>query len=255
MCISLFFHVSNKKQHYIENDQLSPLNIFNCSFFSDHFGGTNTAFGLIYLSFHYSLKVYTVVQLNKVNFTSIHLSGTGTCLYALSDVHSSDYLRNDYVQVIMENITAEKNFQYLEFERPFRNSFFTIQSIGSLFLNGSSFFTDNQGSVFGVFNTKIVLEGILHFSNNFAYIGSVFNVIGSSWFILSDGLNATFIGNSAVTKGGAIYAYKNRHRSVCLQHLMGQIILVCSSMITQLATLEAPFSVIIFIIVKLDRHF
>ena len=215
MCISLFFHVSNKKQHYIENDQLSPLNILNCSFFSDHFGGTNTAFGLIYLSFHYSLKVYTLVKFQKVNFTSIHLSGTGTCLYALSDVHSSDYLRNDYVQVIMENITAEKNFQNLEFERPFRNSFFTIQNIGNLFLNGSSFFTDNQGSVFGVFNTKIVLEGILHFSNNFAYIGSVFNVIGSSWFILNDGLSATFIGNSAVTKGGAIYAY-NEQTQECM---------------------------------------
>ena len=35
-------------------------------------------------------------------------------------------------------------------------------------MNGSSFFTDNQGSVFGVVNTKIVLEGILYFSNNFA---------------------------------------------------------------------------------------
>ena len=74
-------------------------------------------------------------------------------------------------------------------------------------MNGSSSFTDNYGSVFGVMNTKIVLEGMLHFKNNSAYIGSVFNVIGSSWFILNDGLNAKFIGNSAVTKRGAIYAY------------------------------------------------
>ena len=64
-------------------------------------------------------------------------------------------------------------------------------------------------------NTKIVLEGMLHFKNNSAYIGSVFNVIGSSWFILNDGLNAKFIGNSAVTKGGAIYAY-SEHTQECM---------------------------------------
>ena len=209
-CISLFFHVSNKKQNYIENDQLSPLTIFNSSFISDRLGGTSTTLGIIYISFYNPLKVYTVVKFQKVIFTSIHSSGTGTCLYALSDVHDSSSLRNDYVQIIMENITAEKNFQNLEFACSFGISIFAIQNIGGLFLVGSSSFIDNYGSVFGVFNTKIVLEGILHFKNNAAYIGSVFNVIGSSWFILHDGLNATFIGNSAVTKGGAIYAYSEQ---------------------------------------------
>ena len=52
-CISLFFRVSNKKQNYIENDQLFPLTIFNSSFTSDHLGRTYTALGLIYIFFHY----------------------------------------------------------------------------------------------------------------------------------------------------------------------------------------------------------
>ena len=162
MCISLFFHVSNKKQNYIENDQLSPLTIFNSSFISDSLGKAITALGLIYISFYNPLKVYTVVKFQKVNFTSIHSSGTGTCLYALSDVHDSSSLRNDYVQIIMENITAEKNFQNLEFSRPFGISLFAVQNIGSLFLVGSSSFIDNYGSVFGVMNTNIVLEGLLN---------------------------------------------------------------------------------------------
>ena len=153
MCISLFFHVSNKKQNYIENDQLSPLTIFNSSFISDRLGGTSTTLGLIYISFYNPLKVYTVVKFQKVNFTSIH---------SLSDVHDSSSLRNDYVQIIMENITAEKNFQNLEFSRPFGISLFAVQNIGSLFLVGSSSFNDNYGSVFGVINTKIVLEGLLN---------------------------------------------------------------------------------------------
>ena len=209
-CISLFFHVSNKKQHYIENDQLSPLNIFNCSFSSHRLGKTSTALGLIYIYFHYPLKVYTVVKFKKVNFTSIHSSGTGTCLYALSNVHDSNSLRNDYVHVIMEDIIAKRNFQNHEFDRPFGFSLFAIKNIGSLLLDGSSSFTNNYGSVFAVMNTKIVLEGMLHFKNNSAYIGSVFNVIGSSWFILNDGLIANFSGNSALTKGGAIYAYSEQ---------------------------------------------
>ena len=62
MCISLFFHVSNKKQNYIEKDQLSPLTIFNCSFFNDRLGSMVTTLGLIYIYFHYPLKVYTVVK-------------------------------------------------------------------------------------------------------------------------------------------------------------------------------------------------
>ena len=115
----------------------------------------------------------------------------------------------------MEDITAKKNFQNHEFDRSYRISLFAIQNIGNLLLNGSSSFTDNYGSVFGVLNTKIVLEGMLHFENNSAYTGSVFNVIGSSWFILNDGLNAKFIGNSAVTKGGAIYAY-NEQTQECM---------------------------------------
>ena len=122
-------------------------------------GKTITALGLIYISFYNPLKVYTVVKFQKVNFTSIHSSTTGTCLYALSDVHDSSSLRNDYVQIIMENITAEKNFQNLEFSRPFGISLFAVQNIGSLFMVGSSSF---NGSVFGVMNTKIVLEGLLN---------------------------------------------------------------------------------------------
>ena len=213
-CIFTFFHVSNKKQHYIENDQLSLLTIINCLFFYDHVGRAKTA-GLIYTSFHNPLKVYTVVRLSKVNFTSIQSSGTGTCLYALSDIHDINSLRNDFVQVVMEDITAEKNFQIRDFQFAYILSLFAVQNIGSLLLKGSSSFTDNYGSVFGVMNTKIVLEGLLNFTNNFAYTGSVFNVIGSSWFILNDDLIAYFSGNSAVTKGGAIYAY-NEQTQECM---------------------------------------
>ena len=222
--LSLFFYVSNKEQHYSENDQLFPLTISNCSFTSDrHHSGKDTSWGIIYLYFNYPLKVYTTVIFKRVNFTSIRSSGTGSCLYALSDVRDSNSLKNDYVKVIMEDITAEKNFQNSRFIRTYKMSLFAVQNIGTLLLNGSSSFTNNCGSVFGIMNTKIILEGMLLFQNNTAYTGSVFYVSGSSWFILRDSLNATFIGNSAMTIGGAIYAY-NEQMQECTFTLNGSII-------------------------------
>ena len=129
--------------------------------------------------------------------------------------------------VIMENITAEKNIQNLEFGHSYRICLYICctKYWCSLFLNGSSSFTDNYESVFGVMNTKIVLEGILHLKNNSAYIGSVFNVIGSSWFILNDGLNANLLETQQWLREEQYMHTVNRHRSVRL-HLMVQI-LVC----------------------------
>ena len=219
--LSLFFCASDKEQHYSENDQLFPLTISNCSFTSDrHRSSKDLSSGIIYLYFYNPLKVHTIVMFKKVNFTSIRSSGTGSCLYVLSDVRDSDSLKNDYVQVIMEDITAEKNFQNNRFIYTYKMSLFAMQNVGTLLLNGSSSFTDNCGSVFGVMNTKIILEGMLLFQNNAAYTGSVFYVSGSSWFILRDSLNATFIGNSAMTIGGAIYAY-NEQMQECMFTLNG----------------------------------
>ena len=63
--------------------------------------------------------------------------------------------------IIMEDFTVKKNFQNHEFQFPYKISLFPVQNIGSLFLKGSSSFTDNNGLVFGVMNTKIILEEML----------------------------------------------------------------------------------------------
>ena len=112
----------------------------------------------------------------------------------------------------MENIIADKNYK---FQPSFKNRLFAIQNVGSLSLLGSSSFTNNFGFVFYVQNAKIVLDGLLNFTNNFAYIGSAFHVIGSSWFVLNESLKANFTGNSAMTIGGAIYA-SNEQTNECM---------------------------------------
>ena len=119
--------------HFKDSFMISCLHLPFLFIFSERLGSMVTTLGLNYVIFHYSLKVYTVVKFQKVNFTSIHSSGTGTCLYALSDVRDNSSSRNDYVKVIKENITAEKDIQNLEFEHSYRISLFGVQSIGVVF--------------------------------------------------------------------------------------------------------------------------
>ena len=204
-CVSFFIHLRDKTYHNVESSKLYPLTIFNCSFTPDrlHY---YASWGLIRTYFVNPMKV-TVVRLKKINFTSIEIAGTGTCLYA----EGINNLKKYRAQVIMENISAERNRRRNNaFTHSNRLSLFAIQNIGTLFLVGSNIFTDNFGSVFYVKNSKIVLDGLLHFMNNFAYFGSAFHVVDSSWFILNDSLIAKFIGNSAMTTGGAIYASINQ---------------------------------------------
>ena len=82
-----------------------------------------TTLGLNYVSFHYSLKVYTARKLILHQFIYLELG------HALSDVHDSSSSRNDYVEVIMENITAEKNIQNHEFEHSYRISFLLYKAL------------------------------------------------------------------------------------------------------------------------------
>ena len=99
----------------------------------------------------------------------------------------------------------------------------------------------------------IVLDGLLNFTNNFAYIGSAFHVIGSSWFVLNESLKANFTGNSAMTSGGAIYAYNEQTKDCMFTTIMVQILLCFYSTITQLATLGVPFLVITSTVAQLEK--
>ena len=128
--------------------------------------------------------MYTVVKFKNVNFTSVQLAAFGSpgaCIYASSGFHDSSTLRNDYVHVVMENIAADKNSEIDHFQQSYIISLFSMENIGTLALVGSNSFTDNIGSVFGLLNTKIVLDEMLHFMNNIAYIGSAFHISGSSF--------------------------------------------------------------------------
>uniref|UniRef100_A0A1X7SSX6 Right handed beta helix domain-containing protein n=1 Tax=Amphimedon queenslandica TaxID=400682 RepID=A0A1X7SSX6_AMPQE len=81
-----------------------------------------------------------------------------------------------------------------------------IVNAKALYINGFNNFSYNFGSIFDITNTIISLSGQLNIIGNNGYMGTGFKVKGSSIFLLCSGLNATFLTNTALTIGGAIYA-------------------------------------------------
>ena len=209
--LSFFFYFRNKvKQQH--SRQLFPLNVSNTTFF-DHLPFKNKHLfskGIIHLYvYNPSKNINLTLTFNLVNFTSIATIGTGPCLHAVSDI-SDSLARNDTAQIILTNITAMRNIQFSQlFLRDYHQSIFVIENFDYILLTGYSTYTNNYGSVFGISNTKVILDGRLHFENNTGNSGSAFMLTGSSRFILKDGLYATFIHNVAFTTGGAIYAYND----------------------------------------------
>ena len=210
--LSLIFRVSTKaKQQY--SDQLFPLYVLNTNF-SGHVSAIGNSQGIIYLYIYNPSKMINMtLTFSHVNFTSISTRGTGPCFHTVSDI-SDDNLSSG--QIILTDITAmEINQQSSLYSRDYQKGIFVIENFDYIFLNGSSIYSKNYGSVFGILNTKVVLGGQLHFENNIGNSGSAFMLTGSSRFILQDGLNATFIHNVALENGGAIYAY-NSVTSECM---------------------------------------
>ena len=201
----LHFYISNDNIQ-CSNDISHPL-IVSKSFFSGHKTINRYDQGIIYMNiFNPSTLINVIITFNEVHFESIIAHGRGSCLYAVSDASPHN------VQIIMKDITAVKNSQFSE--RSFyyaadHKSIFAIENFDILYLSGNSSYMDNNGSVFSAINTKVILSGQLLFENNTGIMGTAFSLIGSSRFILQDGLVAVFNGNLAYTTGGAIYAYND----------------------------------------------
>ena len=201
----LHFNISNDNIQY-SNDISHPL-IVSKSFFSGHKTINRHDQGIIYINIsNPSTLINVTITFNEVHFESISAHGRGSCLYALSDVSPHN------VQVKMNGITAVKNYQLSE--RSFyyatdHKSIFAIENFDILYLSGNSSYTNNNGSVFSAINTKVILSDQLLFENNTGIMGAAFSLIGSSRFILQDGLFAVFNRNLAYTTGGAIYANNN----------------------------------------------
>ena len=201
----LHFYISNDNIQY-SNDISHPLVVSKTNF-SDHHASGKYDQGIIYMNIsNPSRLINVIITFNEVHFKSIRADGRGSCLYAVSDASPHN------VQIIMKDITAVKNSQLSVHSFYYvanHKSIFAIENFDILYLSGESNYTNNYGSVFSAINTKVILSDQPRFENNTGIMGAAFSLIGSSRFILQNGLVAFFNRNSALISGGAIYAYND----------------------------------------------
>ena len=150
-------------------------------------------------AYNSSAKTKISIDFSNSVFRNNSIFTTGSCIYA---INSQSLFKAVYVSLY--NITAHNNFQTNAPVGIAEAGLFALTNV-NLFISDGKYYR-NFGSVFDVVDATIGLSGNVVFFENKGELGPAFKVHGRSYFLLSNGLNATFINNIALSKGGAIYA-------------------------------------------------
>ena len=150
------------------------------------------------------------IYFNNSVFTNNTATTVGSCIYAINTETP-----NRFLNIHLNNITAYNNFRTKKYFGSARTELVKLDN-AKLFTSGFNTFSYNFGTVFVLSSSDIILNGQLNIIGNNGYMGTGFKVQGLSYFYLSNGLNATFINNTALTIGGAIYAVANDDGNKCM---------------------------------------
>uniref|UniRef100_A0A1X7T2Z9 Right handed beta helix domain-containing protein n=1 Tax=Amphimedon queenslandica TaxID=400682 RepID=A0A1X7T2Z9_AMPQE len=140
------------------------------------------------------------IYFNNLLFTNNTATTAGSFIYAIN----TETL-NRVLNIHLNNITAYNNLRKKDHFGSTRTEFVKVDN-AKLYTSGFNNFSYNFGTVFGISGSDIYLNGQLNIIGNNGYMGTGFKVQGLSYFYLFNELNATFINNTALTIGGAIYA-------------------------------------------------
>ena len=167
---------------------------------------------IVFISLHNpSFKSAVIIHFNNSVFTNTR---EGSCIYAIDT--GTQQGRYKVLTIYLSNITAHNNFKTKNYYGNTNTEFIKIENAEGLHINGFNNFFHNFGSIFDITNTIISLSGQLNITGNNGYMGTGFKVRGSSFFLFSSELTATFINNTALTIGGAIYAMADDGSSKCM---------------------------------------
>ena len=150
------------------------------------------------------------IYFNNSVFTNTTATTVGSCIDAINTETQKRHLN-----IFLNNITAYDNFRTKNQFGNTRTELIKLQN-ARLYISGFNNFSYNFGTVFSILSSDIHLNGQLNIIGNNGYMGTGFNLNGLSFFHLSNGLNATFINNTALTIGGAIYAIVDDGFNKCM---------------------------------------
>ena len=205
--MSVFVYVGNGKMTF----ETVTIEIRNSTFNSNQ--GSLVGGALYMVNMFYSpLHVHLLVD--GTEFTLNTAANSGVCMYIEKQFV---YGRNNIfgvVSVDLVNIAAYNNCNTQNFAKSTLYhegiGMFDFVEVDKVTVNGTDsngcIFSDNHGSVIDAYSTDIELIGHILFQYNVARIGAAISLRGMSYLLLTDHLSASFIGNHALTHGGAIYA-------------------------------------------------
>ena len=188
--------------------------LFNCSVFDSNVLIQPSQSSVISIDLHRSnpsLSRTVNINFNNLVFKNNVAMTTGSWIYAV-DIETQDKVLN----ISLYNINAYNNFIANNNFGNTKAELIKIDNAKELHISGYNNFSYNFGSIFDITNTIIYLNGQLNIIGNNGFMGTGFKVQGSSYFLLSNGLNATFINNTALTIGGAIYAIADEDFYMCM---------------------------------------
>ena len=175
----------------------SPLQFNNSVFNNTVLYRSSYPSSVVSIGLYNPTKSKVNVYFNNSVFNNTTVTIAGSCIYAIDTG-----IEGEVLYIYLNNITANSN----SIIGNTRTELIKIDNAKELHISGFNHFLHNFGSIFDITNTIIYLNGQLNIIGNNGYMGTGFKVQGLSYFLLSNGLNATFINNTALTIGGAIYA-------------------------------------------------
>ena len=180
--------------------------------------------GAVYMAI-INVKKYSITfNFSNVTFNNTYTSNSSSCIFAASypPVENNIHFVMNSVKAYRSGI-PNKIFiaQHIIVSIV---SIFHLSDINNITITGSatnpSHFSSNIGTVILAIRSDITLEGHVVFHNNTGINGGAIMLIGDSVIYLTQGLQAIFTNNTALSSGGAIYALAN---TLSLTHCTFQV--------------------------------
>ena len=196
----------NKAIVYIINTSLS--NNHNISMWPK----SSQNYGAVYISV-FDPTFHLRINFVNCNFTNNFGAVRGTCLYAKVKQFPNN---RGNVYITLDSIFVTNNSQNTGNPIVSAAGMFYFIRFNRVDITGTSYFSNNYGSVILSEDSNIYLSGNLTFNNNHAMTGSAIRLIQNCQLYFMSGVTANFTHNSAQLEGGAIYADGSDSNDKCV---------------------------------------
>ena len=158
--------------------------------------------GAMYINIHDTCEDNYVIYIKMSTFQMSYASLAGSGIYAILN----DKVKRSKLSLTLENCTAHYNQGTADTSLYSTVASMTFVNWNNVTITGKSVFTNNWSPAITAYNSNLNLKGTILFQDNVGSYGAAISLLQSSYLIVHEHLNATFINNEALLYGGAIYS-------------------------------------------------